>query len=86
MNSAPQTVPQYHMDIHHAKVLRRSFARFFFFFFFFLQKLLLTGRNVLMNEALIQCELLTALETWGTNSFAALVRYVEISPSDVPDT
>lgn len=38
-----------------------------------------------MNEALIQSELLTALETWGTNSFAAQVRYVEISPSDVPD-
>lgn len=36
-----------------------------------------------MNEALIQSELLTALETRGTNSFA--LRYVEISPSDVPD-
>ena len=83
MNSAPQTVLQYHMDIHHAKVLRKKFC--YIFFFFFLQKLLLTGRNVLMNEALIQCELLTALQTWGTNSFAALVRYVEISPSDVPD-
>lgn len=33
MNSAPQTVPQYHMDIHHAKVLRKKFCYIFFFFF-----------------------------------------------------
>lgn len=50
------------------------------------RKSLLAGKNVLMNETLIQCELLTASGSrgtgggGGTNSFAALVRYVWIGP------
>lgn len=56
-----------------------------FFPTFFFPKLAAHRKNVLMNEALIQCELLTALEIWGSNLFAAQVRYVEISPSDVPE-
>lgn len=35
---------------------------------------------MLMNEALIQSEWLTASGTGGTNSFAALLRNVGISP------
>lgn len=60
------------MDIQHTKKkTEKSFATFLFVFFFFFQKLAAHRENVLMNEALMQCELLTALETCGTNSFAA---------------
>lgn len=68
---------------HHQK--DRRFASFPHSLSRLLQKLLLTGKYVLMNEALIQSELLTAFGTRGTNSFAVQVRYVWINPRDLPD-
>lgn len=54
-----------------------SFTFFFNFFLFHVKfhNMLHTGQNALMNEALAQCELLTALEIWGSNIFTAQVRW-----------